>query len=103
MIACVTPVEFHLSETLNTVQYAQRARAIQSKPQIQAVSDDSDKQAVIDRLRAEVSFLRDQIRLSERADRRNGIPQERTERQHEREIELQNQLLDIQENYNALT
>jgi len=103
MVACINPVEFHLSETLNTVQYAQRARAIQSKPQIQAVSDDSDKQAVIDRLRAEVSFLRDQIRLSERADRRNGIPQERTERQHEREIELQNQLLDIQENYNALT
>src|SRR5262249_2091087 len=82
MVACINPVEFHLSETLNTVQYAQRARAIQSKPQIQAVSDDSDKQAVIDRLRAEVSFLRDQIRLSERADRRNGVPQERTERQH---------------------
>lgn len=103
MVACINPVEFHLSETLNTVQYAQRARAIQSKPQIQAVSDDSDKQAVIDRLRAEVSFLRDQIRLSERADRRNGVPQERSERQHEREIELQNQLLDIQENYNALS
>ena len=30
MIACVTPAEFHLSETLNTVHYAQRARAIQS-------------------------------------------------------------------------
>ena len=106
MVACINPVEFHLSETLNTVQYAQRARAIQSKPQIQAVSDDSDKQAVIDRLRAEVSFLRDQIRLSERADRRNGVPMdrsERSERQHEREIELQNQLLDIQENYNALS
>jgi chromosome segregation ATPase len=103
MVACINPVEFHLSETLNTVQYAQRARAIQSKPQIQAVSDDSDKQAVIDRLRAEVSFLRDQIRLSERAERRNGVPQERTERQHEREIDLQNQLLDIQENYNALS
>ena len=35
MIACVNPAEFHLSETLNTVQYAQRARAIQVKPQIQ--------------------------------------------------------------------
>jgi len=106
MVACINPVEFHLSETLNTVQYAQRARAIQSKPQIQAVSDDSDKQAVIERLRAEISFLRDQIRLSERADRRNGVPadrSERSERQHEREMELQNQLLDIQENYNALS
>lgn len=103
MIACVTPAEFHLSETLNTVQYAQRARAIQSKPRIQQVSDDSDKQAVIDRLRAEVSFLRDQIRNTESNDRRGNTPQERTDRQNEREIELQNHLLDVQENYTALS
>lgn len=103
MVACVNPVEFHLSETLNTVQYAQRARAIQSKPQIQQISDEGDKQAVIERLRAEISFLRDQIRLSERTERKNNAPQERAERQHEREVELQNQLLDIQENYSALS
>lgn len=103
MIACVNPAEFHLSETLNTVQYAQRARAIQIKPQIQQVNDDSDKQAVIDRLRAEVQFLRDQIRISERTDRKKANPQERVERQQEREVELQNQLLDTQENYNALS
>lgn len=103
MVACVNPAEFHLSETLNTVTYAQRARAIQSKPQIQQIHDDSDKQAVIERLRAEINFLRDQIRLSERADRRSMAPQERSERIQEREIEMQNQLLDIQENYNALS
>ncbi|KAF2401497.1 kinesin-domain-containing protein [Trichodelitschia bisporula] len=103
MVACVNPAEFHLSETLNTVQYAQRARAIQSKPQIQQHSDDADKQAIIERLRAEISFLRDQIRLSERTDRKATAPQERSERLHERDIELQNQLLDIQENYNALS
>ncbi|KAF1841166.1 kinesin-domain-containing protein [Cucurbitaria berberidis CBS 394.84] len=103
MIACVNPAEFHLSETLNTVQYAQRARAIQVKPQIQQVHDDSDKQAAIERLRAEVNFLRDQIRLSERTDRKKANPQERVERQQEREMELQNQLLDVQENYSALS
>ena len=103
MIACVNPAEFHLSETLNTVQYAQRARAIQVKPQIQQVHDDSDKQAAIERLRAEVQFLRDQIRLSERTDRKKANPNERNERQQEREMELQNQLLDTQENYNALS
>lgn len=103
MIACVNPAEFHLSETLNTVQYAQRARAIQIKPQIQQVNDDSDKQAVIERLRAEVQFLRDQIRISERTERKKTNPQERSERQQEHEIELHNQLLDIQENYNALS
>ena len=100
MIACVTPAEFHLSETLNTVQYAQRARAIQSKPQIQQVSDDSDKQAVIDRLRAEVSFLRQQIISSESGAH---APQERSDRHYEREMELQNHLLDVQENYTALS
>jgi hypothetical protein len=104
MIACVTPAEFHLSETLNTVQYAQRARAIQSKPRIQQVSDESDKQALIDRLKAEVAFLREQIRSSERGgDRRTNIVNERPERQNEREIELQNQLLDTQESYTTLS
>ena len=103
MIACVTPAEFHLSETLNTVQYAQRARAIQSRPHIQQISDDSDKQATIDRLRAEVSFLREQIRKSGHEDRLGNAPQERSERQNEREVELQNHLLDIQENYSALS
>lgn len=100
MIACVTPAEFYLSETLNTVDYARRARNIQSKPQIQQTSDESEKQAVIDRLRAEVSFLRDQINHS---DRRMNAPHERSERQNEREIELENNLLDIQENYTALS
>lgn len=104
MIACVTPAEFHLSETLNTVQYAQRARAIQSKPRIQQVSDESDKQALIDRLKAEVAFLREQIRSSERGgDRRTNVVIDRPERQNEREIELQNQLLDTQESYNTLS
>lgn len=105
MIACVTPAEFHLSETLNTVQYAQRARAIQSKPRIQQISDESDKQALIDRLKAEVAFLRDQIRSSERSDRpaANGTTSERSARLNEAQIELQNQLLDSQESYTALS
>lgn len=103
MIACVTPAEFHLSESLNTVQYAQRARAIQSKPQIQQTSDNSDKQAVIERLRAEVSFLREQIHGGERNVRNGNSPPERGERQSEVEVELQNHLLDVQESYTALS
>lgn len=103
MIACVTPAEFHLSETLNTVQYAQRARNIQSKPKIQQVDDSADKQAVIERLRTEIAFLRQQIRSAESTDRRSGIISERTDRPSERENELQNQLLDVQESYSALS
>lgn len=106
MIACVTPAEFHLSETLNTVQYAQRARAIQSKPQIQQVSE-GDSKALVERLRAEVSFLRDQIRSSQgglESPRRGPVmPSERFDRPNERETELQDQLLDAQENYSALS
>ncbi|KAL6693430.1 kinesin-like protein [Trichoderma pleuroticola] len=105
MIACVTPPEFHLSETLNTVQYAQRARAIQSKPRIQQI-EEGDKTAIIERLKAEVAFLREQIRsangqgdLPPRSANRSS---ERSERQNEREAELQNQLLDLQENYGTL-
>lgn len=101
MVACVTPAEFHLSETLNTILYAQKSRAIQSRPQLQQVSDEGDKQAMIDRLRAEISFLRDQIRSSERGG--SGVSQERLDRHNERELDLQNHLLDIQENYTALS
>lgn len=103
MIACVTPAEFHLSETLNTVQYAQRARNIQSKPKIQQVDDGADKQAVIERLRSEIAFLRQQIRSAETSDRRPGMMSERPERSSDRENELQNQLLDVQESYGALS
>ena len=103
LIACVTPAEFHLSETLNTVQYAQRARAIQTKPQIQAVHDEGDKQALIDRLRAEVQFLRDQIRSSEGRGRNGNATLDRPDRHDEKEIDLQNRLLDVEENYSALS
>jgi len=103
MVACVNPVEFHLSETLNTVQYAQRARAIQSRPIIQQRLDEGDKQIIIDRLRSEVTFLREQMRLSERIDRRSNPVQDRNDRKQERANELQNQLLDAQESYSALS
>lgn len=100
MVACVIPVEFHLSETLNTVQYAQRARAIQTKPQIQQRMDDGDKQLMIERLRAEVALLRDQVRLSGRSER---AVSQNTGKKQERETELLNQLLDMQENYTSLS
>jgi len=103
MVACINPVEFHLSETLNTVQYAQRARAIQSRPQIQHRSDENDKQHVIDRLRSEVSLLRDQLRMSEHGERRSNSQLDFSGRKQARELELQNQLLDIQENYSTLS
>ncbi|KAI7218797.1 kinesin-domain-containing protein [Hortaea werneckii] len=101
MVACVTPAVFHLSETLNTVHYAQRARAIQSKPEIQQSQEDGDKQAAIERLRAEVAFLRDQIRHADQSDRK-GFENGRTDRLRGREADIHQQLMDMQEGYNAL-
>jgi len=103
MVACVTPAVFHLSETLNTVHYAQRARAIQSKPEIQQSHEEGDKQAAIDRLRAEVSFLRDQIRHSEHTDVKGVDARGRIDKSRTKEADLESQLMDVQENYNALS
>ncbi|THC87748.1 hypothetical protein EYZ11_012805 [Aspergillus tanneri] len=92
-----------LQDSLGGNAYTYMIAAIQSKPRIQQISDDSDKHAVIERLKAEVAFLRQQLRNVEDHDRRSAAPQERAERQNEREIDLQNQLLDAQESYNALS
>jgi chromosome segregation ATPase len=104
MIACVTPASFHMNETLNTLDYARRARSIQVRPEIQQSHEEGDKQAAIDRLRAEVSFLREQISHSEHGVDRSGSVRARLgERPGKQQIELQNQLMDMQENYTALS
>lgn len=101
MVACVNPAEFHLSETLNTVTYAQRARAIQSKPEIQQTTEEADKASIIARLQAEVAFLREQVnKNNERGEQRVLAAGDHKER---RESELQDQLMDMQESYNALS
>ncbi|KAH0264181.1 kinesin-domain-containing protein, partial [Aureobasidium melanogenum] len=101
MVACVNPAEFHLSETLNTVTYAQRARAIQSKPEIQQTTEEADKSSIIARLQAEVAFLREQVnKNNEKGEKRILAAGDHKER---RESELQDQLMDMQESYNALS
>ncbi|KAF2222216.1 hypothetical protein BDZ85DRAFT_289819 [Elsinoe ampelina] len=97
MIACINPAEFHLSETLNTVTYAQRARAIQSKPQIQQSLSDADKNAMIERLKAEISALRE---IVGRESPTKSMPGPRSDAKAN---ELQDQLISMQENYNALS
>ncbi|TKX22591.1 kinesin motor domain-containing protein 4 [Elsinoe australis] len=97
MVACINPAEFHLSETLNTVTYAQRARAIQSKPQIQQTLSDADKTAMIDRLKAEIASLREIV------GRDSPTKTTITMRSDTKANELQDQLISMQENYNALS
>lgn len=97
MLACVTPAEFHLTETLNTLHYAQRARAIQSKPEIQRI-ETGDQDARVARLQSEIAFLREQIKKDSSEQR----PLDR-DRAVRRVGELREQLFDMQQKYNALS
>ena len=70
------------------------------------MSEEGDTKALIERLRAEIAFLREQLRNSNTSDsgeRVRKVSTDRPERTHEREMELQNQLLDLQEHYSALS
>jgi hypothetical protein len=79
------------------LKYAQRARAIQSRPQIQEVLDEAELRAVVDRLKAEVASLREQLRLA------GKITEHRPENRSAIEQELQEQLFDLQESYSGLS
>ncbi|KAI8092484.1 uncharacterized protein BX664DRAFT_88480 [Halteromyces radiatus] len=64
MIACASPVEFNLSETLNTLQYANRARNIKNRSEKNQVEEwmTSDNlellRTMIGRLKNEVKYLK---------------------------------------------
>ncbi|XP_071548586.1 chromosome-associated kinesin KIF4-like [Panulirus ornatus] len=78
MIACVSPAKSNISETLNTLRYASRAKRIRTKPII--VMDPKEK--VILSLQREVSLLREEnahlkmlIDLGETADTPQSVQQ----------------------------
>lgn len=62
MIACVSPTEYNVSETVNTLQYANRARNIKNKAELNEVEvgwDDVDYlQTLVQRLRKELSIIK---------------------------------------------
>lgn len=62
MVACVSPTEFNLNETLSTVKYANRARNIKNRAEVNEVEvgwDDVDYlQKTILRLRSEMGALK---------------------------------------------
>ncbi|GAK64817.1 kinesin-domain-containing protein [Moesziomyces antarcticus] len=62
MIACVSPTEYNVSETVNTLQYANRARNIKNKAELNEVEvgwDDIDYlQTLVQRLRKELSLIK---------------------------------------------
>lgn len=56
MIACVSPSDNHLDETLNTLRYADRARHIKNKPIINRA--DPNQSRVVASLKAELTRLK---------------------------------------------
>ncbi|CAG8508016.1 1853_t:CDS:2, partial [Acaulospora colombiana] len=62
MIACVSPAEFNLNETINTLKYANRARNIKNMASVNKEesgwNDVSHLQGLVIKLRAEVSTLK---------------------------------------------
>lgn len=61
MIACVSPIEYNINETINTIKYASRARNIKNTAKINAVEagwDDVEHlQALVTRLRRQLANL----------------------------------------------
>lgn len=56
LIACITTETLYLSETLNTLTYAQRARAIQATPEIQHIESSEDMIITIANLRKQLQY-----------------------------------------------
>ena len=63
MVACVSPVELNLAETLNTLRYANRARNIKNRAELNEVEQGWDDieylQRTIVKLRGELSAIKD--------------------------------------------
>jgi hypothetical protein len=61
MIACVSGIEYNITETLNTIKYASRARSIKNNAKINAVEagwDDVEHlQSTVTKLRKQISSL----------------------------------------------
>ena len=68
MIACVSPADYNLEETMSTLRYADRARKIKNKPIINL----DDKNEIVARLRRENLDLRRQLELGSGGQNSSG-------------------------------
>lgn len=105
MIACVSPVEFNISETINTINYASRARKIKNsvtKNQQEVGWDD------IDHLRNTVLKLRTKIAGLETEPRTIGKVEEAPDGHNDdvlqrQVIELSNKLADLEDDFSHVS
>ncbi|KAH0563992.1 chromosome-associated kinesin KIF4 isoform X2 [Cotesia glomerata] len=93
MIACVSPADYNLEETLSTLRYADRAKKIKNKP----IVNQDPKTAKINSLQAEIVNL--QLALAVKGPLQ-GCPPEHAELA-ERNKSLQKKLRELTEKFNA--
>lgn len=111
MIACVSPAEYNLSETVNTLKYANRAKNIKNTAQINEVEvgwDDVDYlQNMVTKLRSEVKALREATSNGIHAVGTNGagpaVAAAIASGDYGRETDLEHHLLELQDSYAGLS
>lgn len=98
MLACVSPADSNIEETLNTLRYADRARKIKNKPIVNL--DGADQTAEVQRLRLEIHELKLQMAKSTVGvvdSQETQRLQEQAKRMREENKELTNALVACQE------
>lgn len=106
MIACISPLEYNISETLNTINYASRARRIKNSVQKNMAEVGWDD---IDHLRNTVTKLRAKIAGMEhdgpREPRSRGGANDSANEEalHRQVVELQDKLTDLEDEFSHVS
>lgn len=108
MIACVSPTEYNVNETLNTLKYANRARNIKNSATINEIEigwqDLDHLQALVVKLRAELASLRSgnmDVITEERSNGLGGLPS--TISSNAEVLQLQDRFAELSQKYAKLT
>ena len=108
MIACVSPTEYNVSETVNTLQYANRARNIKNKAELNEVEvgwDDIDYlQTLVQKLRKELSILKGNLKGNgDLGDTSNDGPLGNTRAAQREILEWQDRYAALSQKHSQLT
>lgn len=106
MIACISPLEFNISETINTINYASRARRIKNavtKNQSEVGWDDMDylRNTVL-RLRAKITTIENEPRAARRIS--DAVPESADDDVLQRQVvDLTDKLADLEDEFSHVS
>lgn len=96
MIACVSPIEYNINETINTIKYASRARNIKNAAKINAIEAGWDD---VEHLQAMVTKLRKQLSVIET----EGVPKVTQRSDYEGSEKLLGRLAELQREHTEVS